>query len=162
MKKFLILILPIFVLAGCLSNGYRNGDIDWIAMGPEFQKTRVDDVEVITERRHITEVFTHIGLLRIKNVSADYASRDKAVMKARKYAADKGASAILIREVYVRRDEGGSDGIVLSVYVIKYRSDLQSEDRIRLGEEEEVEENVKENVEEKVEENIKENVQAEK
>ncbi len=142
MKKLLILTLSVFILAGCTFNGYKNGDVDWIAMGPEFQKTRADDVQVITERQHITKPWTHIGLIRIKNVSPDYASRDKAVVKARRYAADKGASAILVREVFVSSDEGGENGFVLSAYAIKYKDDLQPEDKARLGEEENVQENV--------------------
>lgn len=136
MKKLLFLILSIFVLAGCLSNTYKNGDIDYIAMGPQFQKTHFENVEVITERQHITKQWAHIGLIRIKNVSPDYASRDKAVVKARRYAADKGASAILIREVFVSSDEGGDNGFVLSAYAIKYRDDLQPEDKDRFNEQE--------------------------
>ncbi|MBT3392582.1 MAG: hypothetical protein HN833_03455 [Elusimicrobiaceae bacterium] len=136
MKKLLTLILTIFILAGCMSNGYKNGDIDWIAMGPEFQKTRAENVEVVTERQHITKPWTHIGLIRIKNVSPDYASRDKAIVKARRYAADKGASAILIREVFVSGDEGGQNSFVLSAYAIKYKDDLQEEDKARYEEKE--------------------------
>ena len=136
MKKLLPLTLSIFILAGCMSNGYKNGDIDWIAMGPEFQKTRAENVEVVTERQHITKPWTHIGLIRIKNVSPDYASRDKAIVKARRYAADKGASAILIREVFVSGDEGGQNSFVLSAYAIKYKDDLQEEDKARYEEKE--------------------------
>jgi hypothetical protein len=136
MKKLLTLTLSIFILAGCATNGYKNGDIDWIAMGPEFQKTRAENVEVVTERQHITKPWTHIGLIRIKNVSPDYASRDKAIVKARRYAADKGASAILIREVFVSGDEGGQNSFVLSAYAIKYKDDLQEEDKARYEEKE--------------------------
>jgi len=128
MKKLLMLIL-VLSFVGCVANIKENPNIDYISMGIEFTPTNPENMQILTENSPLTKTFTHIGLIRIKNVGASDKEKAKALEQAREYAAMKGASAILIREVFVSKDEGGTDSFILSAYAIKYKDDLQEEDK---------------------------------
>ena len=91
MKKLFILGL---LLAGCAT--FETSPLDWIPIGPEFSPTKVQDIDVVASAKEINRAYGNIGLLRIKNLKPDREVIKMGIEKGKKYAASKGADAILL------------------------------------------------------------------
>lgn len=126
MKKFNILGAALLLLAGCATLEQTN--LDWIAIGPDFPATKAKNVQIIGSKSEITRPYGNLGLLRIKNLKPERDVLKMGVEKGRRFAASKGADAILIGQ-YNSAEDGASDPrVTLIIYAIKYVDDLSEED----------------------------------
>ncbi len=126
MKKFNILGAALLLLAGCATLEQTN--LDWIAIGPDFPATKAKNVQMLGSKSEITRPYGNLGLLRIKNLKPERDVLKMGVEKGRRFAASKGADAILIGQ-YNSAEDGASDPrVTLIIYAIKYVDDLSEED----------------------------------
>lgn len=126
MKKFNILGAALLLLAGCATLEQTN--LDWIPIGPDFPATKAKNVQIIGSKSEITRPYGNLGLLRIKNLKPERDVLKMGVEKGRRFAASKGADAILIGQ-YNSAEDGASDPrVTLIIYAIKYVDDLSEED----------------------------------
>ena len=126
MKKFNILGAALLLLASCATLEQTN--LDWIPIGPDFPATKAKNVQIIGSKSEITRPYGNLGLLRIKNLKPERDVLKMGVEKGRRFAASKGADAILIGQ-YNSADDGESDPrVTLIIYAIKYVDDLSEED----------------------------------
>ena len=130
MKKFNILGAALLLLAGCATLEQTN--LDWIAIGPDFPATKAKNVQILGSKSEITRPYGNLGLLRIKNLKPERDVLKMGVEKGRRFAASKGADAILIGQ-YNSAEDGASDPrVTLIIYAIKYVDDLSEEDEIAI------------------------------
>ncbi|WP_428080725.1 hypothetical protein [Candidatus Avelusimicrobium alvi] len=126
MKKFNILGAALLLLAGCATLEQTN--LDWIPIGPDFPATKAKNVQILGSKSEITRPYGNLGLLRIKNLKPERDVLKMGVEKGRRFAASKGADAILIGQ-YNSAEDGASDPrVTLIIYAIKYVDDLSEED----------------------------------
>lgn len=126
MKQFNILGAALLLLAGCATLEQTN--LDWIAIGPDFPATKAKNVQILGSKSEITRPYGNLGLLRIKNLKPERDVLKMGVEKGRRFAASKGADAILIGQ-YNSAEDGASDPrVTLIIYAIKYVDDLSEED----------------------------------
>lgn len=113
-------------LMGCAT--MQTSSFDWIAIGPEFSPTKVQDIEVIGNVEDITRPYGNIGLLRIKNLKPDRETIKMGIEKGKKFVATKGANAILLGQ-YNSASEGEVDPrITLIMYAVKYMDTINEKD----------------------------------
>ena len=116
----------VLLMAGCAS--LQTNSVDWIGIGPEFSPNKNRPVEIVASAKEITEPYTNIGLLRIKNLKTDRETIKMGVDKGKKIAASKGADAILLGQ-YNRAADGAQDPrITLIIYAIKYLDTVNEAD----------------------------------
>ena len=114
------------LLTGCATLNQGNGD--WIAIGPEFPATKVQDIEIVGGREDVKRPYGNLGLLRIRNLKPQRDSLLMGVEKGKKIAASKGADAIQINQLS-NAEEGVSDPrTTLIIYAIKYVDHLTPKD----------------------------------
>ncbi len=127
MKKLSFILAIVVLLAACASLQYSN--TDWIAIGPEFPVSRAaSEIEIFTDPQYITHPYGNIGLLRIKNLRPDRETLKRGVEQARKFAAAKGADAMILAQYNNAENEVRTPTITLIVYVLKYGDNLTDED----------------------------------
>jgi len=125
MKK-IFLVAALFILAGCAT--LENGSIDWIPIGPEFSPTKPQDIEILGGAQDIRHVYTNIGLLRIKNLKPDRETLKMGVEKGKKFAASKGADAIVLGQYNSASDGAPDPRVTLIIYTIKYMETVNEKD----------------------------------
>ena len=114
------------LLAGCAS--LDTSSLDWIPIGPEFSPTKVQDIEVVASAKEIKRAYGNIGLLRIKNLKPDREVLKMGVEKGKKFAASKGADAILLGQYNSASDGAQDPRVTLIIYDIKYMDTLNEAD----------------------------------
>lgn len=114
------------LLAGCAS--LDTSSLDWIPIGPEFSPTKVQEIEVIASAQEIKRAYGNIGLLRIKNLKPDREVLKMGVEKGKKFAASKGADAILLGQYNSASDGAQDPRVTLIIYAIKYMDTLNEAD----------------------------------
>ena len=126
MKKLVGLMMMLVGLAGCAT--LDNSTLDWIPIGPEFSPTKVQDIEVVASAKEIKRAYGNIGLLRIKNLKPDREVLKMGVEKGKKFAASKGADAILLGQYNSASDGAQDPRVTLIIYAIKYMDTLNEAD----------------------------------
>ena len=126
MKKLSFFAALAVVLAGCAT--LENNTVDWIPIGPEFSPTKVQDVEVIASAKDITRAYGNIGLLRIHNLKPDQEVLKMGVDKGKRFAASKGADAILLGQYNSASDGAQDPRVTLIIYAIKYMDTVNEKD----------------------------------
>ncbi len=116
----------VLLAAGCAS--LDTSSMDWIAVGPEFSPTKPQQVEIIASSKEITRAYGNIGLLRIKNLRPDRDVLKMGVEKGRKFAASKGADAILLGQYNSASDGAPDPRVTLIIYALKYMDTLNDAD----------------------------------
>lgn len=114
------------LLAGCAS--LDTSSLDWIPIGPEFSPTKAQEIEVIASAQEIKRAYGNIGLLRIKNLKPDREVLKMGVEKGKKFAASKGADAILLGQYNSASDGAQDPRVTLIIYAIKYMDTLNEAD----------------------------------
>ena len=126
MKKLGFFAALAVLLAGCAT--LENSTLDWIPIGPEFSPTKVQDIEVIASAKEITRIYGNIGLLRIKNLKPDREVLKMGVERGKKFAASKGADAILLGQYNSASDGAPDPRVTLVIYAIKYLDTVNEKD----------------------------------
>lgn len=126
MKKFNILGAVLLLLAGCATLEQTN--LDWIPIGPDFPATKAKNVQIIGSKSEITRPYGNLGLLRIKNLKPERDVLKMGVEKGRRFAASKGADAILIGQYNSAEDGASNPRVTLIIYAVKYVDNLSEED----------------------------------
>lgn len=126
MKKFGILSAAFLLLAGCATLEQTN--LDWIPIGPDFPPTKAKNVQIIGSKSELTRPYGNLGLLRIKNLKPERDVLKMGVEKGRKFAASKGADAILIGQYNSAEDGASNPRVTLIIYAVKYVDNLSEED----------------------------------
>ncbi|MBP5403666.1 MAG: hypothetical protein J6Y17_01080 [Elusimicrobiaceae bacterium] len=126
MKKIGLFITLATLLVGCAT--LDTSSLDWIQVGPEFSPTKVQDLEVIASAKEITRAYGNIGLLRVKNLKPDREVIKMGVDRGKKFAASKGADAILLGQYNSAADGAKDPRVTLIIYAIKYMDTLNEED----------------------------------
>ena len=126
MKKLGLFVIAFILLAGCAS--LETNSLDWIAVGPEFSPTKVQNLEVIASAQEIKRPYGNIGLLRIKNLKPDREVLKMGVEKGKKFAASKGADAILLGQYNSASDGAADPRVTLIIYAIKYMDTINEKD----------------------------------
>lgn len=126
MKKFNILGAALLLLAGCATLEQTN--LDWIPIGPDFPATKAKNVQIIGSKSEITRPYGNLGLLRIKNLKPERDVLKMGVEKGRRFAASKGADAILIGQYNSAEDGASNPRVTLIIYAVKYVDNLSEED----------------------------------
>lgn len=106
----------------------QTSSMDWIAIGPEFSPNKNRPVQIVASAKEITEPYTNIGLLRIKNLKTDRETIKMGVDKGKKFAASKGADAILLGQYNSASDGAQDPRITLIIYAIKYLDTVNEAD----------------------------------
>ena len=114
------------LLSGCAS--LDTSSLDWIPIGPEFSPTKAHEIEVIASAQEIKRAYGNIGLLRIKNLKPDREVLKMGVEKGKKFAASKGADAILLGQYNSASDGAQDPRVTLIIYAIKYMDTLNEAD----------------------------------
>ena len=83
---------------------------------------------LFTDVNDIVHPYGPIGLLRIKNLKPQRDILKRGVQQARKFAASKGADAILLAQYNNAENEVRTPTITLIVYVYKYGDNLTEAD----------------------------------
>ena len=118
--------LTLCILAGCAT--MQSSSLDWIPIGPEFSPNKSRQVDIISNAKEITQPYTNIGLLRVKNLKPDREIIKMGVEKGKKFAASKGADAILLGQYNSAADGAQDPRITLIIYAIKYLDTVNDED----------------------------------
>ena len=126
MKLKWIVMPALLLLAGCAT--LDQGNIDWIAIGPEFPPTKAKDIQLISGREDVTRPYGNLGLLRIKNLKPDRETLKMGVEKGKKIAASKGADAILLGQYNSASDGSTDPRVTLIIYTIKYLDTMNAKD----------------------------------
>ena len=126
MKKLAIWGFVLMWLAGCAT--FETNSLDWIPIGPEFSPTKVQNLEVIASAKEISRPYGNIGLLRIKNLKPDREVLKMGVEKGKKFAASKGADAILLGQYNSASDGAADPRVTLIIYAIKYLDTVNDQD----------------------------------
>ena len=126
MKKLGLLSAVCVLLAGCAT--LETSSLDWIPIGPEFSPTKVQNLEVIASAKEITKPYGNIGLLRVKNLKPDREVLKMGVEKGKKFAASKGADAILLGQYNSASDGAADPRVTLIIYAIKYLDTVNDKD----------------------------------
>ena len=119
-------LFTLCMLAGCAS--MQTSSLDWIPIGPEFSPNKSRSVQVVASAKEITQPYTNIGLLRVKNLKPDREILKMGVEKGKKFAASKGADAILMGQYNSASDGAQDPRITLIIYAIKYLDTVNDED----------------------------------
>ena len=121
-----------WILAGCIGLGacasLNQGNLDWIAIGPEFPAKNAADVEIFTDRSQIVRPYGNLGLLRIKNLSPDRDTLKRGVQKGRKFVASKGGDAMFLGQYSSAEDNAPNPTVTLIIYALKYGDNLTDAD----------------------------------
>lgn len=125
MKK-LAAFIALGLLVGCAT--LDTSSLDWIAIGPEFSPTKVQDLEVLASAKEIKHTYGNIGLLRIKNLKPDREVLKMGVERGKKFAASKGADAILLGQYNSASDGAQDPRVTLIIYAIKYIDTVNEKD----------------------------------
>lgn len=125
MKKSLLFAVLV-ALVGCAS--MDTSSLDWIPIGPEFSPTKPQNIEVVASANEITRTYGNIGLLRIKNLKPDRETLKMGVEKGKKFAASKGADAILLGQYNSASDGAPDPRVTLIIYAIKYMDTVNEKD----------------------------------
>ena len=125
MKK-LAAFIALGLLVGCAT--LDTSSLDWIAIGPEFSPTKVQDLEVLASAKEIKHTYGNIGLLRIKNLKPDREVLKMGVERGKKFAASKGADAILLGQYNSASDGAQDPRVTLIIYAIKYIDTVNDKD----------------------------------
>lgn len=125
MKK-LGLLAALSLLVGCAT--LDTNTLDWIPIGPEFSPTKPQNVEIIASAKEITRAYGNIGLLRVKNLKPDREVLRMGVEKGKKFAASKGADAILLGQYNSAADGAQDPRVTIIIYAIKYMDTLNDAD----------------------------------
>ncbi|MBR2082818.1 MAG: hypothetical protein IJ876_07455 [Elusimicrobiaceae bacterium] len=134
MKKFAA-FAALALLVGCAT--LDTSSLDWIPVGPEFSPTKAQNIEIVASAKEIKHAYGNIGLLRIKNLKPDREVLKMGVERGKKFAASKGADAILLGQYNSASDGAQDPRVTLIIYAIKYMDTL-NEDDIKAMEEFEV------------------------
>ena len=126
MKKQSLFTVLAVMLAGCAT--LENSTLDWIPIGPEFSPTKAQDVQVVASAKEIKRPYGNIGLLRIKNLKPDREVLKMGVEKGKKFAAGKGADAILLGQYNSAADGASDPRVTIIIYAIKYLETLNDKD----------------------------------
>ena len=126
MKKLGILAVLAAVLTGCAT--LDTSSLDWIPIGPEFSPTKVQDLDVIASASEIKRAYGNIGLLRVKNLKPDREVLKMGVERGKKFAASKGADAILLGQYNSASDGAQDPRVTLIIYAIKYLDTVNDKD----------------------------------
>lgn len=129
MKKTLTALILAASLCACAT--LRISEPDWISTGPAFAPN-TGKVEIIGDRSDIRRPYGNLGMTRIYNVPRKRENIRAALEKITKFAASKGADAILVSQQY--DDERQSDTIMLIGFAIKYVDNLTPEDEAAIKE----------------------------
>ncbi len=125
MKKVTAL-LAFVLLAGCAT--LETSSLDWIPVGPEFSPTKAQNIEIVASASDIKRAYGNIGLLRIKNLKPDREVLKMGVEKGKKFAASKGADAILLGQYNSASDGAADPRVTLIIYAIKYLDTVNEAD----------------------------------
>lgn len=125
MKKGLLLAV-LSALVGCAT--MDTSSLDWIPIGPEFSPTKPQNIEIVASANDITRAYGNIGLLRIRNLKPDRETLKMGVEKGKKFAASKGADAILLGQYNSASDGAPDPRITLIIYAIKYMDTVNEKD----------------------------------
>ncbi len=125
MKKSLLFAVLV-ALVGCAS--MDTSSLDWIPIGPEFSPTKPQNIEVVASANDITRAYGNIGLLRIRNLKPDRETLKMGVEKGKKFAASKGADAILLGQYNSASDGAPDPRVTLIIYAIKYMDTVNEKD----------------------------------
>lgn len=126
MKKLGFFAVLAVLFAGCAT--LDNNTLDWIPIGPEFSPTKAQDIEVVASAKDITRAYGNIGLLRIRNLKPDREVLKMGVEKGKKFAASKGADAILLGQYNSASDGAADPRVTLIIYAIKYMDTVNEKD----------------------------------
>ena len=126
MKKLGFLAVLAVWVAGCAT--LESNTLDWIPIGPEFSPTKAQNIEVVASAKEITRAYGNIGLLRIKNLKPDREVLKMGVEKGKKFAASKGADAILLGQYNSASDGAADPRVTLIIYAIKYMDTVNEKD----------------------------------
>lgn len=118
--------LTLSLLAACAT--MQSNTLDWIPIGPEFSPNKNRPLDVVTSAKEITQPYTNIGLLRIKNLKPDREILKMGVEKGKKFAASKGADAVLLGQYNSASDGAQDPRVTLIFYAIKYLETVNEED----------------------------------
>ena len=132
MKRIMAVVLLGGYLLGCASINQSN--LDWIAIGPEFEPCLASDVEIFTDRSQITRPYGNLGLLRIKNLNPDRDSLKRGVQRGRKFVASKGGDAMFLGQYNSGEDGAPNPKVTLIIYAIKYGDNLSEKDMKAMAE----------------------------
>ena len=126
MKKLGFFVLLAAVLAGCAT--LDTSSLDWIPIGPEFSPTKPQEIDVIASAKEIKRPYGNIGQLRIRNLKPDREVLKMGVEKGKKFAASKGADAILLGQYNSASDGAPDPRVTLIIYAIKYLDTVNEKD----------------------------------
>ena len=126
MKKLAIWGFVLMWLAGCAT--FETNSLDWIPIGPEFSPTKPQNIEVVASANEIKRAYGNIGLLRIKNLKPDREVLKMGVEKGKRFAASKGADAILLGQYNSASDGAVDPRVTLIIYAIKYLDTVNEKD----------------------------------
>ena len=126
MKKLGFFAALAVLSAGCAT--LDNSTLDWIPIGPEFSPTKPQNIEIVASTKEIKRVYGNIGLLRIKNLKPDREVLKMGVEKGRRFAASKGADAILLGQYNSASDGAPDPRVTLIIYAIKYLDTVNEKD----------------------------------
>ena len=126
MKKTGLFVALATLLIGCAT--LDTSSLDWIQIGPEFSPTKVQDLDVIASAKEITRAYGNIGLLRVKNLKPDREVIKMGVERGKKFAASKGADAILLGQYNTAADGEQDPRVTVIIYAIKYMDTLNEKD----------------------------------
>lgn len=118
--------LTLSLLAACAT--MQNSSLDWIPIGPEFSPNKTRPLDVVTSAKEITQPYSNIGLLRIKNLKPDREILKMGIDKGKKFAASKGADAVLLGQYNSASDGAQDPRVTLIFYAIKYLETVNEED----------------------------------
>ena len=126
MKKAGFLVGLAAMLCACAT--LENSTLDWIPVGPEFSPTKPQDLEIVASAKEIKRAYGNIGLLRIKNLKPDREVLKMGVERGKKFAASKGADAILLGQYNSASDGAADPRVTLIIYAIKYMDTVNDKD----------------------------------
>ena len=126
MKKAGFLVVLAAMLCACAT--LENSTLDWIPVGPEFSPTKPQDLEIVASAKEIKRAYGNIGLLRIKNLKPDREVLKMGVERGKKFAASKGADAILLGQYNSASDGAADPRVTLIIYAIKYMDTVNDKD----------------------------------
>lgn len=119
-------LLTLCMLAGCAS--MQTSSLDWIPIGPEFSPNKDRPLQVIASAKEITQPYTNIGMLRVKNLKPDREIIKMGMEKGKKFVAEKGADAVLVGQYNTAADGAQDPRITLIMYAVKYLDTVNDED----------------------------------